>query len=237
MKKIAIAVLAALSIGGSVHAAQIFSASYDMLNGDGQASGGSYNYWDKEYNGAGATTTDGAALSGGQGNLTDGVIATDYWYNVENTAGTGPYVGWYGPVPVTLNPVVTFNFSGSPVIDRVVFHIDDSHAGGVYAPAAIWIDGVNSSYTAPATASLLTVDLNGLNLTGNQHTIQFFQANAGNSWTFVSEIEFFGSNGNGVPEPATWALLLTGLGLFGAARTRRRQTLPCKSVRDRFGCA
>ena len=223
MNKLVIAAVAALSIGSSVQAAQVFSTSYDMPNGDGQASGGSYNYWDKEYSGAGSTITDGAALSGGLGNLTDGVIATDYWYNVENGAGTGPSVGWYGPVPSTLNPVVTFNFSGSPAIDRVVLHIDDSHAGGVYAPSAIWINGVNTAYTAPSIASLLTVDLNGLNLTGNQHTIQFFQAFGGNSWTFVSEIQFFG---NSVPEPASWVLLLTGLGLFGAAVGRRRQMRP-----------
>jgi len=49
-------------------------ASYDMNNGDGQASGGSFNYWDRFYTGTGATTTDDAPLNGGVGDLTDGIV-------------------------------------------------------------------------------------------------------------------------------------------------------------------
>lgn len=221
MKKFLVAAVAALSIASSAQAVPVFATSYGMPNGDGQTSGGTFNYWDKEYTGAGSTITDGAALSGGLGNLTDGVIATDFWFNVENNAGTGPFVGWRATN--TLNPIVTFTFAGSPAVDQVIVHIDDSGAGGVFAPAAIWIDGVNTTYTPPATGSLLAVDLSGLTLTGNQHTIQFFQT-SGTSWIFVSEIQFF-ANGVTVPEPASWALVLTGLGLFGVAAGRRRQTV------------
>jgi PEP-CTERM motif len=207
------------------HAAQVFATSYDTPNGDGNMTGGSFNYWDLNYSGSGSTTTDGAALSGGLGDLTDGVIATDAWFNLENIGGTGPFVGWNSTN--TLNPLLTFNFAGSPSIGRIKFYFDDSAAGGVFAPDAIWINGVNTSYTPPPIGgpSLLTVDLNGLNLTGNQNTIQFFQRNGGNStWTFVSEIEFF-ERVAGVPEPASWALMIAGFGLVGSAARRRKKTI------------
>lgn len=45
-------------------AAPIAPPSYSMPNGDGQASGGSYNYWDRLWTGLSSTTTDGAAPSG-----------------------------------------------------------------------------------------------------------------------------------------------------------------------------
>jgi len=80
----------------AAQAAQLAVSTYSTPNGDGQAHGGSYNYWDGTYTGSGSTTTDGAALSGGTGALTDGVISTQPWYNVSNVAGTGQYVGWLG---------------------------------------------------------------------------------------------------------------------------------------------
>lgn len=206
------------------HAAQIFATSYDTPNGDGNNTGGSFNYWDLSYNGVGSTTTDGAALSGGLGDLTDGVIANDTWFNLENIAGTGPYVGWNSAS--SLNPKLTFNFAGNPNIAQIKFYFDDSAAGGVFAPDAIWIDGLNTAYTPPPIGGLplLTVDLAGLSLTGNQHNIQFFQRNGGNStWTFVSEIEFF--SGSAVPEPANWALMLAGFGLVGGAVRRKQRVL------------
>ena len=62
---------------GAVASVQIFATSYEMPNGGGDASGGTYNYWDGSYSGSGSTTTDAAALSGGLGDLTDGIIATE----------------------------------------------------------------------------------------------------------------------------------------------------------------
>lgn len=229
-KALLVAALSTTTILASpANAAQVFATSYDTPNGDGNNTGGSFNYWDLAYNGSGSTTTDGAALSGGLGDLTDGVIATDNWFNVENIGGTGPFVGWNSAN--TLNPLLTFNFAGNPSIGRIKFYFDDSAAGGVFAPDAIWINGVNTSYTPPPIGGspLLTVDLNGLNLAGNQNTIQFFQRNGGNStWTFVSEIEFF-ERVAGVPEPASWAFMIAGFGMVGAGlrkqNARRRLNL------------
>jgi hypothetical protein len=212
--------VAALAIGATApaQAAQVFATSYSMPNGDGQASGGTYNYWDASYSGSGSKTTDGAALSGGHGELTDGVVANAIWATVENVAGTGPYVGWYAPV--TLNPTITFNFAGNPTIGSIAIQMDNSNFGGVYAPAAILIDGVSKAFTAPAVGTVGVVTLSGLNLTGGSHTVQFQQANRG--WTFVSEVSFFSPAG-GVPEPATWAMMVTGFGLAGAALRRRNR--------------
>ena len=115
-----VAVLAVAMTGFSnmyAHAVPISAVSYDMLNGNGVASSGNFNYWDLNYSGAGATTVDNAALSGGLGDLTDGVIASDNWINVENLAGTGPYVGWRHVVAP--DPKVTFRFAGPIDLDSI----------------------------------------------------------------------------------------------------------------------
>ncbi|MEY2882981.1 MAG: hypothetical protein RL490_705, partial [Pseudomonadota bacterium] len=56
-------------------AAQLTVTRYDMVNGGGQSTGGSSNYWDRNYTGAGCSICDYAALSGGVGDLTNGVAA------------------------------------------------------------------------------------------------------------------------------------------------------------------
>ena len=162
-------------------------------------------------------TTDGAALSGGVGDLTDGYVAPVSYSGVENGAGTGPYVGWYQPA--TPNPVITFNFAANPTITDIAIHVDNTSSGGVYAPAAIWINGVNTAFTAPPLGTIGFINFTGLNLTGNSLSLQLDQGP--NRWVFVSEISFSGS----VPEAATWAMLIAGFGMVGAVLRRRRAIL------------
>ena len=210
------ALLATLAVPAAANAAQLVVTSYDTPNGDGQASGGSFNYWDKNYTGAGAKTTDGAPLTGGVGDLTDGIVAKDFWYNVENGAGEGPYVGWYALS--SLNPVVKFNLAGVSAVTEIRIHLDNSGVGGVFTPAAILINGVNSAFSGPAAGSIGWVTFSGLNLTGSSQTIEFRQDPF--RWAFVSEVQFLG---NRVPEPAAWAMMLSGFGLAGAAMRRRNK--------------
>ena len=196
---------------------QIFATSYDTPNGDGQAHTGTYNYWDKNYTGSGSTTTDGAALTGGLGDLTDGVVASGIWNTVEiDSSGTGPYVGWVKEN--SLNPLLIFQFAGSPTINGIGIHLDNSGIGGVFSPSAIWIDGINTAFTAPLLGTAGLVNFTGLNLTGNTHSIQFFQPGDA-TWTFVSEVQF---SSGAVPEPASWAMMITGFGMVGGAMRRRQ---------------
>lgn len=195
---------------------------YAMPNGDGTASNGAFNYWDRAYTGAGDTTVDGAALGGGLGKLTDGIVSAQRWDAVSNAAGTGEYVGWIRST--TPDPILVFTFGGSVLIDTIDIALDNSQFGGVFAPAAILIDGLSRAFAAPAIGTVGTVSFTGLDLVGDRHTIQFVQD--GSSWTFVSEIAFDGTPlALQVPEPDAFALLgLGALIAFGLTRGRGRIT-------------
>ena len=192
---------------------------YAMPNGNGVASGGSFNYWDRKYNGFGFPTVDGFGLSYGIGDLTDGIVASSFWYNVENIAGTGPYVGWNAQR--TYNPIITFTLASNPVVDTIRIHMDNSGVGGVFAPSAILIDGVVTPFTAPTPGTIGWVTFSGLNLGGISHSLQLVQP-YWPSWVFISEVTFAGSV---VPEPASWAMMIAGFGLIGGVMRRRRMVV------------
>lgn len=122
----------------------------------------------------------------------------------------------------TLNPTVTFHFAGSPAITDIRIYLENTGTGGAVAPAQILIENVSTAFTAPAGVG--AVNFSGLNLSGGLHTLQFQQQQ--NTWTFVSEVQFFGDTGGAIPEPATWAMLISGFGLAGTAlRKRNRQVV------------
>lgn len=227
----AAASIAAFLLGAPAQAAQIAVASYDMPNGDGQASGGTFNYWDHNYTGLGAVGVDGAALTGGLGDLTDGVIPAADYHITEGAAGDGPWVGWRKTgdnaynFPGTPDPTVTFHFEGAPTIHLIKIFMDNNsfYGGGIFAPSAILVDGVSQDFTPPDLGSIGWVNLAGLKLEGDVHTLQFVQNTTTlpgyGSWAFIGEVQFFGP---AVPEPATWALLIAGFAMTGAALRRRR---------------
>lgn len=203
-----ITALVILSAASSVYAA-LTPDSYNMLNGNT----GSYNYWDETYSGAGCVTCDNAALSGGRGDLTDGIIAADNWFVTEAPAGNGPYVGW------TLDPTITFHWNAPVNVSSVTFHFDDSNgSGGVSAPASVDVNGINFPISDPAGSAPFAFVANGLSFTGNDLSVTIHRSNA---WVFLSEVEF---NVTPVPEPETYAMLLAGLGLVGFAVRRRKAT-------------
>src|SRR5690348_15013244 len=103
-----------------VWSAQVNPISYSMPNGEI----GLYDFRDNNsYPGCPCAT--GAPLSGGLGKLTDGVITTTSWDQAPNSSpGPEAYVGW------TIDPTITFFFSGTVNLNTLMFHVDNSLGRG-----------------------------------------------------------------------------------------------------------
>lgn len=189
--------------------------AYDMPNGYGQAHDGSFNYWDRAYTGSGNTMLDFAPLSGGLGDLTDGVIATQRWDQVENLEGTGPYVGWSA-----MDPVIHFQFAQVHAFSQVtIWHDDADGYGNVATPAAftVTVGAMSQRFeiTDPAgDAPFASTLVLGAGFTGSSLQLQVHRSDTA---TMLSEVQI-----SAVPEPASAALLAAGCGLLLALRRRGR---------------
>lgn len=175
---------------------------------------GSYNYWDETYSGSGNTTANGSFLSGGTGDLTDGIIAASSWNVTEPPAGNGPYVGWRH-----ITPTITFHFSPKNVaLDSITLYLDDRNgSGGVGAPSAVIIDGVIYDLSDPAGTGPFSVTLSNLGFYGS--SVDVTLVDGVGSWVFLSEVTF---DGEYVPEPGVLGLTLFGLIAAGLGRRRKR---------------
>jgi hypothetical protein len=204
--------LAMLGLASSACAVVISPNTYDMLNGNT----GTYNYWDQIYTGSGNTTLDNSPLSGGKGDLTDGVIAGDNWFVTEAPPGNGPYVGW------TLNPTITFHFGAAQLLNTVTLYLDDSDgAGGVSAPASIDISlnggpVVNYPVAEPSGSTPFSVTFP----LGFASDVAI-TLNRKNQWVFLSEVSFDGQGTGSVPDTgSTLSLFALGCGLAAVLRRK-----------------
>lgn len=184
-------------------AVQVVPTSYSLNNG----TVGAFSYFDDLYTGTGCKTCSGAALSGGLGDLTDGVLGTTNW-NVNNL----PWVGW------SSSQTLTFNFVPATSISSVAFRLDDSNFGGVAPPASVTIGGQTFPIADPVGAAPFTFTVTGLSFVGSSMPITL-TTRSGN-WMMLSEVTFQSA----VPEPAAALTLLVGLaGLSAALRLQRRR--------------
>ncbi len=209
--KSTLSAVAILMFASASQAAVVSPTSYDLTNGHS----GSYNYWDDSYTGSGNNQANGTTLTGGLGDLTDGVIATQNWNFIEGPVGPhGPYVGW-----ANINPTVNFHFGSVVNIDTITVYADDANGyGGVSAPLSITINGTNFSVSDPASANPLVLTFDNLNLSTSDIDITFYRKS---SWVFISEVTFEGASA--VPVPA--AAWLFGSGLIGMIGMSRRRSV------------
>lgn len=198
----------ALVWASSAWSVQVVPTSYDMPNGYT----GLYNYWDDTYSGTGCKVCDGAALSGGLGDLTDGITAAFNWSVVEPPSGAGPYVGWNN-----VNPVINFHFGQSVQIDSVTFYFDDAGSGGVSAPSSVVIAGRVFPVLNPPGTSPFAFTASNVGFTGSVLPVTV-NAGTGATWTFLSEVQFL----TAVPEPAAWQMILAGCGVLVGVAMRKK---------------
>lgn len=206
-KHLAIAAASCVAFGGS-HAVQVVPVSYSMANG----ASGTYQYWDDTYSGNGCITCDGSPLSGGRGDLTDGIIASSNWQITEAPAGPGPYVGW-----TNFNPTISFHFGQTVSIGSVTVYMDDSQFGGVVAPASVVIGSTTYPVIDPAGTAPFAFTVTGLNFVGTDLDVT---VNRNGQWVFLSEVQFQSP----VPEAQSAWMLTMGLVTTAWVVRRRRQS-------------
>ncbi|MEO0438218.1 MAG: PEP-CTERM sorting domain-containing protein [Pseudomonadota bacterium] len=217
--------LCTMSASLSSSAALLLVDSYATVNGQSNAA---TTYHDESYNGFGDNTVNLAPLSGGTGDLTDGIIAAGSWSAEEPGNPNGPYVGW-----LDTNPLINFFFADLVNITRVTIWGDNSvDNSGVRAPRAVSFNGApelstNATPSPVSTASYVF----DVNFTSTSLDLQLFDFQSGGgmlqngrtpSWLMISEIQFEGEVVNpsaDVPVPGT--LVLFASGLLGVAFRRR----------------
>lgn len=209
--QLGVSVALLVAVASSAQAAPVLPTSYDMRNGET----GSFQYWDETYSGSGSVTTSGATLTGGLGDLTDGIIASDNWFVTEAPAGNGPYVAWD-----TFTPTITFNFTAGTIIDAMTIYADDANGnGGVSTPSSVVINGgAPIALTDGASGAPLSFTFSGLGITG---PLSLTINDGLGQWVFLSEVTFDGRRQ--VPEPAALAMFGLALAGFGIYRSRRRR--------------
>jgi hypothetical protein len=203
--------------------ASISVMSYEMQDGANLHGA----YYDNQYNGAHSA---GGYLSGGTGDLTDGVLSADV------SAGYGawaPYVLWDGA-----SPVLIFDLGAVYELSSMATYFKYYGQAAVYMPASMGLrfsdDGV---HFGPAQLRSLTAAERNPGGDNSNAAFELLSSNASgryieltlnngpeNRWLALGEVVFDGVPGGtplSVPEPGSASLALLALVGLGLARAKK----------------
>lgn len=215
-----LAMFAAFFAIGTAEAGLMNPISYSAPNGGT----GYFTYFDDGYTGYGNNTAAYEYLWGGVGQLTDGQMSNEIWFQ-----NPGGWVGWLqspsdngggscvqgtqGCHPALgAAPQLAFYFGNYIEFEMVRLHLDDADGfGAVQAPRSVRIgDGYNSFefLVQPQLGpSFYDFDLTGLGL---RNAVLFVELNYRDRWIFIDEAQVFGALAP-VPEPSTIGVVAVGL--------------------------
>ena len=214
MKKLEAALFVIFS-AVTLHAAPVTPDSYSMPNGEP----GNWIYHDNTYTSCSGNVcnTPLANLSGGTGKLTDGILTSNDWFGSGQPFGTSvPWVGWN-----TIDPTITFYFSGLPNLSQIAFYFDNTPGNGdVRLPESIEIAGTSYSVAADGNFGPRWVSFNIPSAPVGSVDVTIHRVSGiPNSWVMLGEVAFATETDAGaVPEPGTVGLL--ALGMVGIAARR-----------------
>jgi hypothetical protein len=245
-------VLTSVFLGSTAASASLVTVtSYEMNNGNGTASLGSYNYLDGAYVGtspAANSIAEGAPLTGGTGILTNGIVpTTDY------TLGPQQYVGWK-----YTDPVLNFFLKPGSQISQITLYfanplqaVNSLQGGLVGVPGQISLSiGGNAQAVTPTFSALSSVVEKATftfdtPLSYDQDTDFQFQLFRGGLLadsiyyhSLYPNDELFNANSfnvnkqawimlseveftAAVPEPSTWIMMILGFAGLGFGMYRR----------------
>jgi hypothetical protein len=229
---LAAALAATLLAAGAAQAAQVFSDNFNSENG-GVGANPYTGFANWTVTGGPVALREGAACAGGSG----GCVGLDGGGGLGDEFQTSQSFSYGVGSVVTL----TYDISGDHFPDCTRCAADDQYeAGFVFSNLSVTMDDLtldgdnNGNLSTPTGIDLFGT---GFPLASNDpwttHTISFVATDAG---TIAVHFRSYSADGVGplldnvnlditggsVPEPASWALMITGFGLAGATLRRRR---------------
>jgi hypothetical protein len=177
-------------------------------------------------------TAPGAAITSFTFTVNDegtaaGIIAQVYAWSGPLTGGNGPQ-GATGPALFTSAPITT---DGLGDFEAIAINTGNTPltVGQNYIAlfADITGDGANATFALvpPFFSHPGVVGDGGFNFYNNDHTLGSINSNVWDDFSDFGSLAYTATFSSGVPEPASWAMMLLGMGAVGFAMRRRETTV------------